>query len=166
MRIRRVRHCAQPRVDVNKKTALDLVDLVCGPEIGRGVYRTVFECRLRHDLVIKHDNRGNHSNVLEYTMWQELADTPIGKWLAPVEWLSDDGIWLVQRKTELIRPSELPSKVPAIFCDLKLDNWGLLDGHPVCHDYGNSMLFSIAKGDGGRLVKANWVGGYGLLRNS
>lgn len=144
---------------MEKRSAVDLVNLVCGAQIGRGAFRTVFECRLNPAWVVKHDTRHNHSNIFEYSMWRELEDTPLGKWLAPVEWLSNDGFWLIQRKTEPIRVSELPKKVPSIFCDLKGSNWGMLNGQPVCHDYGNSMLFSIARSHGGRLKKANWFEG-------
>lgn len=142
---------------MDKQAAVDLVNLVCGEQIGRGAYRTVFEYRLNPAWVVKHDTRDNNSNVFEHATWHELADTPLGNWLAPVEWISKDGYWIIQSKTEPIRRDELPSKVPAIFCDLKLENWGMLDGRPVCHDYGNSMLFVLARSFGGRLRRANWI---------
>lgn len=142
---------------MEKKSAVDLVNLVCGREIGRGAYRTVFELRINPQWVIKHDTRENRSNIFEYSTWQELQDTPLRKWLAPCDWLSDDGYWLIQRKTEPIRSADLPKMIPAIFCDLKRENWGMLDGRPVCHDYGNSKLFAIARSHGGRLVKSNWI---------
>lgn len=142
---------------MEKQPAVDLVNLVCGPQLGRGAYRTVFECRLNPAWVIKHDTRDNHSNIFEFSLWRELEGTPLGKWLAPVEWLSNDGFWLIQRKTEPIRASELPDKIPALFCDMKVSNWGMLDGRPVCHDYGNSRLFALARSHGGRLAKTNWL---------
>lgn len=141
---------------MDKRSAIDLVDLVCGAQIGRGEFRTVFEHRINPEYVIKYDNKDNRSNVFEYAMWQELEFESISQWLAPTPWISPDGSWLIQRRTEPIRRSELPAKVPAIFCDLKLENWGMLDGKPVCHDYGNSMLFVLARSYGSRLKRANW----------
>ena len=142
---------------MRKRSAIDLVNLVCGHQLGSGQYRTVFECRLNPDWVVKHDNQNNHSNIFELSMWQELQGTALGKWLAPVEWLSPCGYWLIQHRTQLIRPEELPAKVPAIFCDIKASNWGMLHGRPVCHDYGNNQLFTIARAYGGRLARAVWT---------
>lgn len=138
------------------KPAVDMVDLVCGGQIGSGVYRTVFECRLNSSWVVKHDSRDNHSNIFEHALWRELAETELGQWLAPVEFVSADGFWLIQHRTEPARLSDLPDKIPSIFCDLKIDNWGILNGRPVCHDYGNSMLFALARKHGPRLTNANW----------
>lgn len=141
---------------MNKREAFDLVNLVCGEKIAQGAYRTVFEYRINPAWVIKHDNRNNHSNIFEHALWNEMIGTKLEQWLAPVEWISDDGYWLIQRRTEPIRRDELPAQVPAIFCDMKLENWGMLDGRPVCHDYGNSMVFSLVRSHGPKLVKAHW----------
>ncbi len=134
----------------------DLFNLVCGDVIGRGQYRTVYEHHLRTECVIKHDNRGNYSNVLEFTLWKEVEGTPLEKWFAPVYWLSPGGIWLVQAKTEPLRAGELPKRVPAIFADLKAANWGWLNGRPVCHDFGNSQTYNLALAAAGNLLRAEW----------
>lgn len=142
---------------MKKRSAVDLANLACGQVIGRGVYRTVFECRFNPAWVLKHDTQENHSNIFEHSMWSELQGTELEKWLAPIEWVSADGFWLVQHRTEPLRRADLPKRIPAIFCDLKLTNWGMLDGRPVCHDYGNSLLYSLARDHGAELVKARWM---------
>lgn len=142
---------------MKKRSAVDLVNLACGAVVGRGVFRTVFECRFNPEWVLKHDTQENRSNIFEHSLWNELRGTALEKWLAPVEWISDDGFWLVQQKTEPLRRADLPKKVPSIFCDLKLANWGMLNGRPVCHDYGNSLLYALARKHGAALKNANWM---------
>src|SRR5882762_7886250 len=115
--------------------AIELLDLICGPLLGEGTYRKVFESKYaRSKEVIKLDNMGNFSNVLEWDTWNELKDTSIGKWLAPCYAISDHGVWLVQARTIPMREGEFPKRVPAIFADIKRANWGLYEGRPVCHD--------------------------------
>lgn len=53
-------------------------------------------------------------------------------------------------KTELIRNADLPKKVPYFFTDQKLENYGFINGHLVCHDYGTILM---TKGWSLRLAK-------------
>lgn len=113
--------------------------LLCGERINWGQFRTVFECALDPDWVVKvEDGAGNFQNVLEWEAWQEFKDDKaIGKWLAPCHYISPTGIVLIQSKTMTMAESEYPKKVPAVFTDLKLQNWGRLPNtqRAVCHDY-------------------------------
>jgi len=131
----------------------DLYYLVCGEEIGRGQYRTVHNTVLNKDWVIKRDTGENYSNIMEWQIYDEFKDTHIAKWMAPIYYMSPRGLWLVQAKTEPIQRAQMPDKVPAIFADTKLDNWGMLNGKPVCHDYGNNRLFDLARKPGRKLRK-------------
>jgi len=134
----------------------DLMDMICGQLLGQGEHRKVFACRFNDSQVIKFDNLRNFSNATEWAIWNELKDTPIGKWLAPVYSISDGGMWLAMARTEPLRDKELPKKVPSMFCDIKRSNWGLFEGRPVCHDYGNNRTLTIAGKHGSRLVKTSW----------
>ena len=132
----------------------DLFNLMCGKVLGRGAYRTVYSCPIREDWVVKLDTCENFSNICEYQIYRELQDTPIGKWLAPVRWVSAKGMWLIQDKTEPIQRKQMPKKIPSLFADIKLDNWGMLKGRPVCHDYGNNYVYELAGKHGRKLKKA------------
>ena len=134
----------------------DLFGMFCGAQLGRGQYRTVYQHQLEPGRVIKHDTCENWSNVHEFSMYREFQHTPLGKWLAPVYWLSPRGLWLIQAKTTPIKPGKFPKKVPAIFADLKPANWGMWRGHPVCHDFGNNRLFALAKKPGMQLHSVLW----------
>lgn len=134
----------------------DLFHLICGPLIGEGQYRQVFEHALDKSRVVKHDSGANFSNISEWELWGEVEGTSLEKWLAPVYWLSPRGLWLIQARTDPIRESELPKRVPSIFADLKASNWGLFQGRPVCHDYGNHAAYRIAAKHGKAMKRADW----------
>lgn len=141
---------------MNQDEADDLVNLLCGRKLGEGTYRTVFECAIDPTRVVKHDNGRNFSNINEWQVHSEFAGTPLEKWLAPVLWLSPRGLWLIQAKTLPIDISQMPDKIPAVFADTKVENWGLYQGRPVCHDYGNHNVYTLARKSGLALRRANW----------
>ena len=130
---------------LDDEQSADLFRLLCGELIGEGQFRKVFACNIMPDCVVKIDTRSNWSNVGEMEMWDELRGSPLARWLAPVEWLSAGGIWLIQKRTQPIKAEQLPRRIPDIFADLKPENWGLLKGRPVCHDYGNHNAYTVAK---------------------
>ncbi|WP_338678918.1 hypothetical protein OPV09_17455 [Janthinobacterium sp. TB1-E2] len=136
----------------------DLINLICGRKLGEGTFRTVFECALDKTRVVKHDSGSNFSNINEWQLSNELAATSLASWIAPVYWLSPRGLWLIQAKTTPITLDQLPEKIPAIFADTKVENWGLFEGRPVCHDYGNHRAFVLAGKAGMRMRAANWIG--------
>lgn len=138
---------------LSETSADDLYYLMCGREIGQGCYRTVYSTILNKDWVIKRDTGENYSNIMEWQIYDEFKNTPIAKWLAPVYYMSPRGLWLVQAKTEPLQQAQMPTRVPAIFADTKLDNWGMWEGSPVCHDYGNNRVFDIARKQGKKLRK-------------
>jgi len=123
------------------RLATDALDLLCGKKLGEGVYRTVFECALRSDWVVKleiHDDaKRTFANVHEWSFWDEYqSEGAITRWLAPCEKLSPDGRILLQQRCEPIPLDyHLPQKLPAFLTDVKRSNFGLLDGKLVCVDY-------------------------------
>jgi hypothetical protein len=106
--------------------------------------------------VVKFESDANDfANIFEMDLWRMVEDDKeLSKWFAPCTFLSPNGVVLLQKRTEVVRKSELPKYVPAFFCDLKSDNWGWLDGRYVCHDYGNNAV--IRKGLNKRMKLAKW----------
>lgn len=124
---------------MDDRTHEDAFNLLCGDLIGRGIHRTVFECMIRRDLVVKVEDSDSRyfANVLEQKFWDDhqYAAT-VAKWLAPCEYMSPDGRILLQTRCEPVpRGTRMPDKLPGFLSDLKRDNFGLLDGRIVCVDY-------------------------------
>lgn len=137
-------------------SAEDLFNFFTGREIGRGQYRVVYEHSFDKRLVIKQDSGENFSNINEWQIWQEYKDSPLGKWLAPVLRCSPRGMWIVQARTTPIQIGKYPKRIPELFADLKPANWGMYKGRPVCHDYGNHGLYTIAKAPASKLRSVVW----------
>jgi len=124
----------------NKACFEEAFNLLCGEKLGSGIHRTVYECRIRPDLVVKveNDNYRVFANVMESKFWDDNQfSKAIAKWLAPVEFLSPDGRILLQRRVQPLVAGlkNMPEKLPAFLTDIKLDNFGILDGNLVCVDY-------------------------------
>lgn len=142
---------------MNEASFEDAFNLLCGNKIGYGMTRQVFECNLRKDVVVKVESaevRTHFQNLVEWMVWSRVCGTEFEKWFAPVVEISPNGRVMVMQRTTLIGRSELPTKVPCFFTDLKHANWGMLNGHPVCHDYGSHLL--MEEGMSKRLKKADW----------
>lgn len=120
--------------------ACDLFDMVAGPKLGSGVSRVVYECYMRPRSVIKFENARTFQNVQEWQVWHEVQGTAYEKWFAPCYEISKCGRILIQGKTRPFKPGEVPKKVPSFFTDMKIGNWGMYKGKPVCHDYGIHLL--------------------------
>lgn len=136
--------------------AEDLFNMVTGPDIGAGQYRRVYEHRFDKKLVIKQDSGQNFSNLNEWQVWNEFKDTTVGAWLAPVMHCSPRGLWLVMARTRPIPVGKFPKRIPALFCDIKPENWGMYRGRPVCHDYGNHSVFALARAAAAKLEPVLW----------
>ena len=116
----------------------DLLRLICGEEIGSGIGRTVYECTIRPDLVVKIETpAGSFQNVLEWEFWRAWEfDKGMKRWLAPCEAISQCGTILLQQRTTPIPQARLPAKMPKFLTDTKISNFGLWKNRVVCHDYG------------------------------
>lgn len=141
---------------LQKDAAEDLLNLVTGTQIGWGQYRRVYEHAFDKKLVIKQDSGQNFSNINEWQVWNEFKDEPLGKWLAPVLFCSARGLWIVMAKTRPIPIGKFPKRIPALFSDIKPENWGMFRGRPVCHDYGNHAVFTVAKPHLAKLKSVLW----------
>lgn len=129
--------------------------LFVGEQLGRGVARKTF--LLRHDpsLVCKIESKAqSFQNVSEWETWLWLSPGKKSEWLAPCVAISACGSMLLQKRTQPVRQEELPKMVPDFLTDLKRENFGMLDGRIVCHDYGTVM--SKLREASSRKVRADW----------
>lgn len=132
----------------------DAFNLLCGKQLGEGMSRKVFECRIRPDLVVKVEDEEwrRFQNVAEQRFWDDnYYRKEIARWLAPCEYLSPDGRILLQRRAHPVGDYKLPDKLPSFLTDLKAENFGILDGRLVCVDYAFTVLTASM-----RLRKADW----------
>ena len=126
-----------------------------GKYLGQGIGREVYECAVRDDLVIKTElGARSFQNAAEWEFWKVVEYSDHSKWFAPCVSISPAGVVLLQRRVEPMRREEGPAKIPAFFSDIKLENWGLLNGKPVCCDYGFMMIST--KGLTKRMVGIDW----------
>lgn len=135
---------------------LDAFNTLCGKLLGQGIHRQVFTSRFRSDHVVKVQHATefrNFANHSEYETWVEFQHVPkVAKWLAPCEYLSPDGLILIQHRAQPVPDDfELPEKVPYFLTDLKRENFGFLKGHLVCLDY-STVIANLST----QLKKANW----------
>jgi len=133
----------------------DCFNLLCGKMLGSGIHRDVFECKLRPDLVVKVEKSDHRyfANVMEMFFWDEHHyRESVATWLAPCEYLSPDGRILLQRRAQPIADeSQLPKQLPSFLADLKMSNFGMLDGRVVCVDYALNITNAST-----RMRKAEW----------
>ena len=134
---------------------MDLIELAVGKPMGEGISRKVYEWLPDPTLVAKVEcRRQSFANIEEYHVWQAVEETKAAEWFAPVVQLAGHGSILLQRRTKPVTMDQLPARIPSFFTDLKVGNFGMLDGRIVCHDYGVNLLRE--KSMTIRLVKADW----------
>lgn len=134
----------------------ELRSLVLGDLLGQGRDRKVYICKLNSDYVVKIEELAQcFQNISEWETWGWLVSKPaMSRWLAPCEFISNGGTMLIQRRVEPLRKADLPAKLPDFLCDLKQENFGMLNGKVVCCDYGT--LHSVVRRAPKGLVKAVW----------
>lgn len=134
----------------------ELLSVVRGDKLGEGVARKVYAVLLNDSLVIKVESASrSFQNVAEWEVWDWVkSDTSLARWFAPCRNISACGLYLIQDRCEPIRDSERPKTLPAFLCDLKRENFGLLNGKVVCCDYG--MILSMVRYWSRKQIKANW----------
>lgn len=123
--------------------------MIFGALIGKGASRLVFVYVQNPDLVIKVEHLEIGNNAREAQNFETLQRIGLASWAAPC-WLI--GPNLLMRRTAPADPSiDYPAAVPSMFKDLKFNNWGLLDGRLVCHDYAHIGLTPTLE-----MKKAKW----------
>lgn len=132
-------------------------NLLCGKKLGEGIHRDVFACRLNPKWVVKVETDGPwryFANVMEMKFWSDHQSyAKVAEWLAPCEYMSPDGLVMIQHRVEPVSADyELPAKLPSFLTDIKTDNFGLLNGKLVCFDYAMSIQNPSL-----RLKKVDWA---------
>ena len=123
----------------------DLLKMVLGEKIGTGSTRNVYEWLPDPTMVVKYEGAGDaFANVLEFKIWEDLQYVKHAKsWLAPCFKLSANGVWMLQARTETPSSSfKWPNRIPRWLTDCKKQNFGLLKGKLVCHDYALNTIVS------------------------
>jgi hypothetical protein len=123
-----------------------ILELFVGGEIGSGSFRRTYEMLQEPDHVLKVQYGSGHHNAIEWETWQAAKETKWAKWFAPCVRIDSWGSSLVMRKARTFE-SEMEflatiKRVPVFFHDVRWTNWGMLDGRPVCIDYGHTLLFN------------------------
>lgn len=122
---------------------LDIMGLFLGDRISSGLSREVFECGLDDKLVAKIEDTQYRQNEVEWLIWESVVGTKWEKWFAGIRHCSPCMSCIIQDKTTI--PTEedwkkFPRKIPEFLADARKENWGILDGRFVVHDYGYTNL--------------------------
>jgi hypothetical protein len=125
--------------------------------LGSGLYRTVFGIWDSEKWVMKVANsaEGADANRDEWQVWCYLRERhKSNRLLAPCLGISDDGSVLLMRRTTICNEAQVPKRVPVWMTDLKVQNWGMMDGRAVCHDYSTHLIMENTCSD--KTKKARW----------
>jgi hypothetical protein len=130
---------ADEPITYGKMLQYDINSCLLGRKLGEGSYREVYEHATDPTKVVKIESAlgDDFCNVVEWELWRDLEDRDdqeLLRWFAPCYHISGFGRVLIQARTKKLKA--LPREIPSVFTDLKLSNWGLYKGRPVCHDYG------------------------------
>ena len=122
--------------DASKNVLEEFASFSLGKWLGGGMSRQVYEHPTDKNKVIKIENSAREfQNVIEWEFWQNWQyDKDVSKWLAPCYSISYNGTFLIMDRT--IPLITTPKYLPTFLTDHKLDNYGMLKGKLVCHDYG------------------------------
>lgn len=135
----------------------DFIHHFLGKYLGHGISRQVYEHPHDRTLVIKIEMAArSFQNIKEWETWDALRMTKHAKWLAPCVSISVCGIVLIQKRTRPMAESEVPKSLPEWLSDHKRVNYGVLDGHVVCHDYGSNLLLNHGAFNSKMRRKIDW----------
>ena len=133
--------------DFNDTIVNDLCNSLLGEKLGSGSTRDVYVLSYDTSKVVKIAKDGGRQNILEYETWRSVQHSDYhSKWFAPCVWISNGGNILIQERAVPIIPPKLdkdykvmidkiPDKIPNYFTDIKLTNFGFIDGRFCCIDY-------------------------------
>lgn len=129
--------------------------LLCEAEIGSGMSRRVWTSPLLPDRVVKtEEDSRRFQNVFEWETWNQVKDTKWARWFAPCVTISACGSVLIMERTTRPTEKQFADRMPVFLTDFKRENYGMLKGRLVCHDYGTNVLMQTGLND--RLKKAEW----------
>jgi hypothetical protein len=136
----------------------DLYHLCAGEYLGQGISRTVHVFLPDPTWVIKFEHAGySFQNVNEWELWNAIKTIKsVQASFAPCRLIANTGTILLQKRTTPATIKMLPKRIPVWFTDLKVSNWGMLDGRPVCHDYGTHHTVLANYAISAKTRKADW----------
>jgi hypothetical protein len=120
------------------------LELFVGNLLGDGSYRRVYDMRHEPEHVLKIQYGPGHHNAMEWEIWQAVKGTKWERWFAPCVRIDSWGSALIMKKATVFENEpdflEKVKRVPTFFDDVRWTNWGMIDGRPVCIDYGYTHL--------------------------
>ncbi len=136
----------KPRLELNKRQASALLELVVGDKIGSGVFRDVYAYAPDPEnwvLKIAKDMGGVEHNTREYLFYRGHSGMydPLRDYFAHIE-KCDDTFWILkQRRIQQPLPNfvSITLELPCTG-DLHRANVGYIDGKPVIFDLGYARL--------------------------
>lgn len=129
--------------------------LLCEDEIGSGMSRRVWTSPFLPGRVVKTEEGSRRfQNVFEWETWNQVKDTKWARWFAPCVTISPCGGVLVMERTSRPTEKQFVARMPVFLTDFKRENYGMLKGRLVCHDYGTNVLMQTGLND--RLKKVEW----------
>jgi len=130
-------------------------NFILGDLLGYGISRYVFDYKPDDKYVIKIDLSNYNANVIEFNVWKDVEYTKHAKWFAPIKHMSPCGRILLQEKCIIENIDKYPNELPEYMSDIKISNFGWLNGKFVCFDYAGTNL--ITKGLTSKLKKVKWL---------
>lgn len=141
----------------NGKKLNGIVKVLCDEKIGKGANREVFILKQNPGYVVKvegNPSTGNFANISEFCNYRDYREVlGFGKFLAPCEFITETGQVLIQKRVEFKRRKDYPKYIPAVFTDLKLQNFGWIGNQFVCCDYSFLLLLGT---DPNKIKYAKW----------
>lgn len=137
----------------------EIVKAICGKKIGAGIYRDVYVLKQNSNFVVKVERKMGLAQFANATEWRHYIDNREWEWfeqyLAPCELITLTGQILIQRRIEHRGRKEYPKEIPAMFTDIKIENFGWIEDRFVCCDY-SFIPFYIIKTGNSKMKKARW----------
>ncbi len=142
-----------PDKKILKETKNSLYNMIVGKFIGEGISRKVYQHNVDESLVVKiqysrYEHINHQQNYNEWVIWSIVKDLgdEYSKWFVPCVNISNDYNILIQKKTEPVQSYiEQLNEIPEFLEDVHANNFGVLNGKIVCHDYGYLNLHKLLK---------------------
>lgn len=138
---------------------------LCGEFIAAGENRSVYACSLNTRLVIKVCSfpsawLGYCTSNMAEMLFCHCAPETLLKWVARAVWISPCGQYLAaERADQVPAPVSMVTSIPEIlFDEVSAENWGVLEGRPVCVDYERAVFTAINRFPNRLAPTPSWYG--------
>lgn len=140
---------------IKTKNVSSFIRKFCGKFLDKGLYRDVYLLKRNLSYVVKIQRNmqaGDFSNAIEWHTWTQIEEyKPLSKYLAPSVAIDETGQILIQKRAIFKSIDNYPDKMPSLFSDFKISNYGWISGQIVCVDYAGLLV-----GHGLKMKKARW----------